>query len=201
MHSQEPKLFIFDVGQVVYTRTAVVPRMAEELGLDHHQFLHFARPSGLFELQIGRMGEDQFWQNFQHHSGVAVGSTTWGRFFQPQPLEGTLHIIEQLKKKFRVVAGTNTIEAHFQVHMANGHYDPFDKVYASHQLGLLKPDPAFYLYILEREHTPPSQAIFIDDNADNVRSAREIGIHAILFEDPSSLREKLAPYYPSIGKE
>ena len=90
------------------------------------------------------------------------------------------------------MVGTNTIEPHYLVHSRNGDYDIFDRVYASHQIGLVKPDPAFYTYILEREVCAPEESVFVDDAGENVAAARKLGIHGLLFTDAAKLRCDLA---------
>ncbi len=56
-----------------------------------------------------------------------------------------------------------------------------------------KPDPQFFsLYLQKNNLDPKAQPIiFIDDNAKNVQAAQEVGIDAILFENPEQLRDEL----------
>lgn len=56
-----------------------------------------------------------------------------------------------------------------------------------------KPDPQFFkIYLQKNNFDPQTQPIiFIDDNAKNVKAAQEVGIDAILFENPEQLREEL----------
>jgi len=55
----------------------------------------------------------------------------------------------------------------------------------------VKPDPAIYALALQRFCIKPGQAIFIDDNHDNVISARENGFAVHHFTDAESLRREL----------
>ena len=59
-------------------------------------------------------------------------------------------------------------------------------------MGLLKPDPAFFLEILHRIDMPPCDCLFIDDRPENVNSARTTGIAALVFEDNEKLQTDLA---------
>ena len=56
---------------------------------------------------------------------------------------------------------------------------------------LVKPDPAIFALALQRFGLKPGEAIFIDDNLDNVVSARENGFAAHHFTDAESLRREL----------
>jgi epoxide hydrolase-like predicted phosphatase len=61
----------------------------------------------------------------------------------------------------------------------------FEVVVDSSSVGLRKPDPAIYLLTLERVGTRPAATVFLDDNADNVRTARALGMETVhVGEDP-----------------
>lgn len=53
---------------------------------------------------------------------------------------------------------------------------------------LRKPDPAIYTLALERTGANPAECIFIDNKAENVRVAEELGVKGVIFgnEDPDS---------------
>ncbi len=46
----------------------------------------------------------------------------------------------------------------------------------SSQIGLAKPDPAIFAEALRRLQVPAADVVFVDDNADNVRAARDVGM-------------------------
>ena len=61
----------------------------------------------------------------------------------------------------------------------------------SGEVGVIKPDPEIYAIACERFDVDPSEAVFIDDRADNVAAAQHFGLRAILFTDPQRLRAQL----------
>jgi len=67
----------------------------------------------------------------------------------------------------------------------------FDVLVWSFQLGIAKPDPAIYRYILGKLGTQPDETLFIDDKRPNVEAARALGIQAIEFYSVEGLREEL----------
>lgn len=67
-----------------------------------------------------------------------------------------------------------------------------DNVYLSQELGARKPEPAIYQKVLEAEGFPASDAIFFDDNADNIKGAQAVGIASILVTDKSTLPDYFA---------
>ncbi|MEV8378208.1 HAD-IA family hydrolase [Kribbella sp. NPDC056861] len=75
--------------------------------------------------------------------------------------------------------------------------DWFDQTFYSCDLGLAKPDPAYFKAILTAVDRPGSSVLFIDDNADNIEGARQAGVHAELYDldqGPEVLRELLGRY-------
>ncbi len=164
----------------------------------------------LAAIQTGSVNSNGFWKRFRAnadsriadlHTGsrhipkVILDENLWESCFNPEPIPETLSIIKQLKKGgHRVVCGTNTLDAHYDVHKRRGDYDIFDAVYASHRMGAIKPNREFWDIILKAEKAEASGAIFIDDNQANVDASAAIGLSSILFTSAESLAETLAPY-------
>ena len=58
----------------------------------------------------------------------------------------------------------------------------FDGGVVSGREHILKPMPRIYELLCERCHFRPEEALFIDDNSDNIRAAEKLGFHTWLFE-------------------
>jgi len=69
--------------------------------------------------------------------------------------------------------------------------DTFDHHTWSCELNIIKPEAAIYTHTLEAVGVQPEEALFIDDRIENVLGARQVGIHALLFRDPETLRNDL----------
>lgn len=78
------------------------------------------------------------------------------------------------------------------------HYgDWFDQTFYSCDLGLAKPDPAYFRTILQAIDRPATSVLFIDDNVANVDGARTVGLHAEVYdlaEGTEALRSLLIRY-------
>ena len=66
-----------------------------------------------------------------------------------------------------------------------------DGVLFSYACGLIKPDPAIYQLCFRKFQIVPERAVFLDDNADNIKAAGEQGLHAILFTGYEDALKKL----------
>ena len=184
-------LYIFDMGGVVSRNTNVAREVSAHLEFDGAKMIEFAGDD--FEaLTTGAIPVEEFTRRFSLKSGRAIEDDLLTRFFHPELDREVLATIHGLKNGARVVVGTNTIAPHYSIHLRNRDYEAFDAVYASHLMGLAKPDPAFYTYILDREGCSPEQALFVDDVPANVEAAEKLGIHSFVFAGADQLEKDLA---------
>jgi putative hydrolase of the HAD superfamily len=54
----------------------------------------------------------------------------------------------------------------------------FHSYYASHLVGLVKPEKAIYQHVIERLQVMPEHILFIDDNQINIDMANKLGMKA-----------------------
>jgi putative hydrolase of the HAD superfamily len=103
--------------------------------------------------------------------------------------------MKQLREKgHRVVVLSNTNRLHTS--FWPGEYpqvaEAADKIYLSQEMGMRKPDAEIYLQLLEEEAFSADQAIFFDDNADNINGAQRLGITSILVTGRETIPEYFA---------
>lgn len=71
--------------------------------------------------------------------------------------------------------------------------DLFDELVVSGDVGMVKPDREIYALLIARCDLEPGTALFIDDSAANITTARQIGFDTVLFDkDETDLRAELA---------
>jgi putative hydrolase of the HAD superfamily len=186
-------LFIFDMGGVVASHTNVIPSIAEHLEISEKQFFKLAGQNWI-NLLCGKINSPQFWKQFSKKIKQNIKTDLFKKYFHPTINQVVTSIISELRKNYRVVCGTNTFQVHYQSHLERGDYWYFDNIYASHLLGIAKPDPQFYQYIIDKEKATVDRTIFIDDTLENVIAAQRMGIKAILFVDNYSLKNELLKY-------
>lgn len=56
---------------------------------------------------------------------------------------------------------------------------------------VVKPDPAIYRVLIDRFGVDPATSVFVDDRAENVEAANDLGFDGVLFTDAESLRTSL----------
>lgn len=188
-------LFIFDMGGVV-TKPDEMPDFFNWFNLTPQEFFTLCTggSSNIWNaFESGKLSIDDFWSAFNQRSLdmrkdiPEVHGDIYRQFFHPELNAGTVAVIEALKKKHRVVCGTNTNASHFAIHEERGDYALFHETYASNKMGVVKPSTAFFEHILKAEGVRAEDAFFTDDSAENCAAASSLGIHAIRFTDADSL--------------
>jgi 2-haloacid dehalogenase len=108
-------------------------------------------------------------------------------------IEPTVGILDDLRRAgLRLFALSNWSAETFP--LARPRYpflDWFEGIVISGELGLVKPDARIFEHLLTRYALDPASTVFIDDSEANVRTARELGMTAIRFDDPRELRQEL----------
>jgi 2-haloacid dehalogenase len=111
----------------------------------------------------------------------------------PGPVDGSLEIVSELAERRVPLFAITNFGAEFwdMFRPTQPIFDHFGDIIVSGAEKLVKPDPAIYALALERFGLQSGEAIFIDDNHDNVLSARANGFAAHHFTDSRSLRREL----------
>jgi FMN phosphatase YigB (HAD superfamily) len=187
------------MGGVVDYHAPVIPKIAHHLRMAEQDFVELAGHERFRGLLTGRLSTAAFWNEFSGITGKRVTDDLWATCFNPELNSEVVGLIAILKKRVRVVVGTNTLDVHYAIHQQRGNYAIFDAVYASNKIGLAKPDFAFYTYILEAEKCDAQNAVFIDDVEENVLAARDVGMTAVQFTTTRALRKDLKSLFPSLG--
>jgi putative hydrolase of the HAD superfamily len=99
-------------------------------------------------------------------------------------IEESLDIVRALRRNgYGVHLGTNQ-ERYRGAHMrtALGYDDLFDVSCYSYDLGVAKPDPAFFTRAADRIGAEPETILFVDDTSRNITGARTAGLAAELWD-------------------
>lgn len=89
---------------------------------------------------------------------------------------GTHALLDSLRGRCRLATLTNNNAAHFARicdELDLGGY--FDQVFASHEIGMKKPDPEVYRYVTEALGVDPARIAFFDDNRECLEPACALG--------------------------
>ncbi len=127
---------------------------------------------------------------------IAIYHTRWIEMMGGE-IEGMSDILRRLKEAGYGVYGlTNWSSETFP--LVKDKYPIFgllDGMVVSGEEHLLKPDAAIYKCLLERYNLQAEESLFVDDNADNVAGARNVGMKAVQFTSAEELERELKEVY------
>ena len=94
-----------------------------------------------------------------------------------------LEFLQLLSQKYRLFLLSNTDAIHIDTFeqktgssFYGAFYQCFEKVYFSYEIGLRKPDPEIFNYIINRHNLEPQRTLFVDDNKHNTEVAANLGL-------------------------
>jgi epoxide hydrolase-like predicted phosphatase len=198
------KAVIFDAGGVLHeSNSAVTDDLVKELQLEQETLRQIWRKQ-IPLLGSGKIDEAEFWQQVKAEQGirqVEVGENLLGRAFSEafKPQIEVLELVRELGKQgLKLAVLSNTIEPHARAVRESGQFDGFDRTFLSHEIGMRKPDPAIYQYVLDELEVRPQEAIFIDDDKVNVEAAQALGINGIIYKSTKQLVAELHNFIPDV---
>jgi len=184
---------IFDLGGVLINLDPERTRQSFiKLGTPNFDqlFTMYKATQLFYDLETGHVDPDTFIKTLQKET--AKGATeqdiidAWNAMLLDFRLE-SLDFVKQLKALYPTFLFSNTNIIHHksfqQTIRETTPYSSVDelfhKAYYSHEIGLRKPVVDAYRYIITEKKLDAGQTLFIDDNKDNIRGAKEAGLQTL----------------------
>ena len=173
---------IFDFGDVF-------------INLDKHGSINSLKKLGLsqwnedlkqlnLEFEKGEISRENFLLGIQKYVPNASFDEileAWNAVLLDFPLH-RLEFVQKLSKKYRLFLLSNTDAIHIDTfEQENGisfysdFYQCFEKVYYSFEIGMRKPDPEVFNYLLKKHDLSAKRTLFIDDNKESTDIALSLG--------------------------
>ncbi len=182
------KVLIFDLGKVIfdvsfdlcYTSWAESSGVPEQLIRERFKF---DDDYDLFEKNA--ITPETFRKNISQKLGISVSDELfdkgWCNMYK-EVYPGVEDFLAELRQSYTLVALTNTNIIHETVWKPRFRHilTYFDKLYRSPHMGCRKPEKQIYEMLLNDQGIKASEALFMDDNKDNIEGARQVGIDSIL---------------------
>lgn len=197
---QKIKNLLLDLGGVLLdidfskTKTAF-----EALGVKNFDaFFTQYHAAPLFEdLETGRVLPENFYANFRRETSLAVTdaaiANAWNAMLGDFPAN-RVDYLKSLRKKYRLFLLSNTNIIHYEAFCENftrvygySFNTIFEKAFYSHEIGLRKPYPEIFQYVLQEGDMKPAETLFIDDTITNTDAARQLGLEVIHLPAPKNI--------------
>ncbi|HEY5689611.1 MAG TPA: HAD family phosphatase [Yeosuana sp.] len=121
-------------------------------------------------------------ENFTHLSSEEI-IDAWNFMLKDFPIN-RLEFLINLKKtsNYKLILLSNTNELHIDwvkkhISIYDNFKNCFDTFYLSHEINLRKPNADIFEFVLKENKIKAENTLFIDDNADNIKTAAKLGYH------------------------
>jgi len=188
---QHINAIIFDLGGVILNIDYQLPVKAfKKLGIDDFSahFNQAAQSLLLDDYETGQISSEEFIDEIRTLVKPEFGDReiiqAWNSILLDLP-ENRLFTLEKAAENHRIFLLSNTNDLHIQEfnnYLLEEHNLPslepfFESLYLSYEVGLRKPDPRIFEYVLQDAGLDPLSTLFIDDSLQHIRSAAELGIN------------------------
>jgi putative hydrolase of the HAD superfamily len=188
---------VFDLGNTLlaFDESLAVKRVAARTGKTPQQINEYARSTPyVTELALGKITKLRFFytvaRDLEFEGTYEEFALIWSEIFTP--IEPMIALAQSLKHRLPRLLLSNTNGIHMDYVFQ--HYPfllEFDAHILSHEVGLLKPDPAIFQYAVKKYGLTPDRTVFLDDIAANAEAARRAGFKAIHFLNSDQARAEL----------
>jgi len=194
--TKKPKIttIVFDVGgvQYFYDHMRAAKPMAKYLGISARKIykvltMHAHKP-GFTRMSELKSTETQYWKEFVRILKIEKYNykeltNLWNKIFYSN--KQMLRLIPKLAKKYKLGILSNMDMGHKKYLLFKKIDKQFPKknIIWSCDVDCRKPDPKIYRIVLKRLKVRPSEVIFVDDFKRNIKIAKKVGEHGILYKN------------------
>lgn len=196
------KNIIFDLGGVfINLDNGRTEQAFIALGVKNFReyFGHGFAASFFKDYEIGKISDEEFIQSIRQLAGLnqvpdQAIIDSWNALLLDFPVE-RIRLLKELRKNYRIFLFSNTNSLHLAAlrqiwsKTFNGGSldDYFEKTYYSHLMGMRKPDPESFLFILKENDLAGHETLFVDDAIVNVEGAEQAGLKGLFLRPGISL--------------
>lgn len=192
------KTIVIDLGGVYFANGTEVAlqKIPKKYGISREEAEFILRKSKEVHLyRKGKLSQIRFW-NFvrkelhtDRRTALNIRKTYYDCY---KPNKGMKELVSRLYKKCRLVVFSGNIKD--RVNYLDKKYDflqYFDDTLFSFDAGFNKGDLEFYKMLLQKLKCKPQEAIFVDNEKENLAMAKFLGIKTAMFENASQLKKSL----------
>lgn len=135
--------------------------------------------------ETGQVSAQEFSEQVVAEFGMEVSPEVFLAGFREWiigPFAETHDLIRDVASRYATALVTNTSALHWPIIESLGIIPHMHHLFASWQIGRIKPDRAYFDFVLEQMKLAPGEAVFLDDSSVNIAAAKELGFHAYRVE-------------------
>ena len=192
------KLVAFDLGNVLCTvdettASKKLSELSDKPWEDVHEIVF--SPIRKLQFESGEMSFDEPAVQAISNLGIDMPLNEFTDLYDSVliPSESMFPLVERIADTYRLALVSNTSEPHWK---SAERFLPFssslDPIIVSYEVGVMKPEPAFYDALLERSGVPTANILFVDDLVANIEGAEAAGMIGHQFTSKRNLEIALA---------
>jgi putative hydrolase of the HAD superfamily len=186
---------IFDLGGVLYDidHKKTFDALAKLSDKPHRIDFSIQSQNDIFtSFEKGKVSPAQFRNELRSFFGITADDATIDNAWNAMLVglfPSTIDIIRKLRTRYRVALLSNINDIHCRAieHQCLPLFLELHDCFLSYTIGLRKPEPEIYHYVLNAMDIVPETTVFIDDAPQNIAAAQAIGIKTFHFTPNSSL--------------
>ena len=180
------KAFVFDWGDVaaIMDTQGFSKTIAKRHGIKPDEF-HAIELGHRIKNNAGALTDSQYVKAINKDLGLNLKKKEFFKEF----LEGfvkinteMMEIIKKLKNNYKIIMLTNNSENFTKYIKTIEFSNLFDKIYNSYDHKMAKPDPKFFNKVLKENKLNADECIFVDDNENNIKAAKQLGFKTIHYK-------------------
>jgi len=142
----------------------------------------------------GKIEPEDFYREVAEKLEAKVGRDTffrmYGDVFSLNP--PVLDLLSMIKNRYKLILLSNTdVERFGLIKKKFPEIFIFDDYVLSYEVGYMKPHPRIYKEALAKAQARAEECVFLDDLAENIEGARDVGMNAILYGPHTDLKTEL----------
>ncbi len=196
------KNLILDFGGVIYNIDHDRHKQAfRDLGIKNFDKLYSQADQSLLfsQMECGRIGDQDFRNALAKHVPGEISreqlDAAWNAILVGFD-QARIALLNALRNRYRLYLLSNTNSIHYRIYTRDfsrqfgyDFDDLFVKTYWSFKVGLRKPDPKIYRFVLHDAGLQADETLFIDDSRQNTISANDAGLPALWLEPGKELSD------------
>ncbi len=147
------------------------------------------------DLKTGKKELSSIWEEARLISKKEVSAERLMKIYEKNIFlyHDVLDFVRGLKQKgYKLVMLSNESKYAMDVKVRKFHLDEiFEKIYCSAYLGMAKPDPEIFRYVLDDLGVSAEEVVFVDNQENNIGSVSKLGIRGVLFKSLEELKKNL----------
>lgn len=194
-------LYIFDLGNVIvdidFNRVLGTWSDFSRVPLATLQ-QSFTMGEAFHQHERGEISDEVFAEKLCHEMALPLSyaqfSHGWQAIFvgiRPDVI-AIMHKLREQGHRVVVLSNTNRLHTTFWPDEYPEVKAAADKIYLSQEMGMRKPEARIYQAVLQAEGFSAADAIFFDDNVDNIEGANQLGITSILVTGKQTIPDYFA---------